>query len=188
MSDWEKVAEFERGGFTIRIETMLDDTPDLSWLGEYSSGRPSFPYWDRAAGMLVYNERTWREAEKAAEENGIDRSEHRFIGGFQHGPGDGVTARQAYRYCRQDAERLEAYNRGDWHMLGVRAVVSLAGVELGESGGIWGVESDSSEDYIVEVGEDEAGEAISKAREKLEEIVKLHLESGKAVAVTVVPR
>ncbi len=52
-----------------------------------------------------------------------------------------------------DRERLEAFNRGDWWMVGirVRATIVVNGVlQRIESGGLWGVESDAR-DYWKEV-------------------------------------
>jgi len=60
--------------------------------------------------------------------------------------------------AKQDYARMEAYNRGDWQYVGVRVVakVVIGGVgQTLESGGLWGIESDSGEDYLAEVGRDE---------------------------------
>lgn len=64
---------------------------------------------------------------------------------------DGEDAEQAY-------ERMEALNHGDWQYIGLRAV---AIVDVGETlqtietAGLWGIESDSGSDYLVEVASDE---------------------------------
>lgn len=55
-------------------------------------------------------------------------------------------------------ERLEAYNRGDWEMVGVDAVaeVVIGGViQTIQSGGLWGIETDSDESYFTEVANEE---------------------------------
>jgi hypothetical protein len=66
-------------------------------------------------------------------------------------------------YVEEDRERLAAFNRGNWWMVGIRAEAEiLTGGDRGyllinriKSGGLWGVESDSDEAYFREVEEDE---------------------------------
>jgi hypothetical protein len=61
-------------------------------------------------------------------------------------------------YAEQDAERREAYRRGDFSMVGVvaEADVVIDGVTQHiTSGGLWGVESDSGDEYIDEVAAEE---------------------------------
>jgi hypothetical protein len=65
-------------------------------------------------------------------------------------------------YHERNAERLKAYYRGDWHMIGIRAKAIIwierkgyrTNYEL-ESPGLWGIEYDSSEEYLREVFEQE---------------------------------
>jgi hypothetical protein len=60
-------------------------------------------------------------------------------------------------------ERREAYERGDFHFVGVRAV---ADIEVGgvnqeiASGGLWGIESDSGDDYFATVAKDEYDQLV----------------------------
>jgi hypothetical protein len=66
-------------------------------------------------------------------------------------------------YIENDYARHEAYNRGDWTCIGVRAVIDLeipckAGGTIRQtitSPGIWGIESDSGDDYMATVFQDE---------------------------------
>ena len=77
-------------------------------------------------------------------------------------------------YLYQDdpdfSERREAFERGDFGFVGVRAVAEIT-FEHEDTGGwtqgprvttpgLWGIEDDSGEDYFREVGEDEAGELV----------------------------
>lgn len=51
-------------------------------------------------------------------------------------------------------DRLAAYDRDEWHMIGVRAVahIRINGIaETITSAGLWGIESDSDESYVAEV-------------------------------------
>lgn len=58
--------------------------------------------------------------------------------------------------------RIAAFKRGDWHMIGIRAKATIiirrenyaTHYEL-ESPGLWGVESDSGEEYLKSVFDDE---------------------------------
>ena len=58
----------------------------------------------------------------------------------------------------EDGKRLQAYYQGDWHMIGVQAkayfLIPLDGhhvVQTLSSPGLWGIESDSDEDYLDDV-------------------------------------
>lgn len=69
----------------------------------------------------------------------------------------------AEQYKEQDAERLAAYNRGDWYSIGIRAeaVVSYPcgygsrRMETFRSSGLWGIESDGGAEYIGEIERDQ---------------------------------
>lgn len=81
------------------------------------------------------------------------------------------TDEEEVKYAKRDAERLKAYYDGDWHMLGCYAVATVsypAGqgsrrIERFQSGGLWGIESDSDQSYLDSVAADE----ISDLREHL---------------------
>lgn len=68
-------------------------------------------------------------------------------------------------YEAESAERIAAYRRGDWHMIGVRAVATIW-IDRGnyktqytmKSAGLWGIESDSDESYLQEVFDDQCAE------------------------------
>lgn len=80
----------------------------------------------------------------------------------------------------QSTKRLAEYNRGDWHMIGIRAVATIQ-VERGNfttcyelsSPGLWGIESDSEQSYLESVFKDECSvlqadiEAMKTAEFKL---------------------
>lgn len=201
MRNAETVNTFERDGFEVRILHAVDESPDLSHLGEYWTRRdtPPFPYYDRALRRVVksYAELVCQtcdgsgvvttdcdvehadgvcpshevdctacggsgsmlsEDERRAVERWSSR-EWRFIT-----PGAGDTD-----YLKEDAERLERYG-DDWHSLGVIAQAFKADVMLGESNGVWGIESDSDAAHFREMAEQEASDAIHAARAKLAEL------------------
>lgn len=115
----------------IKIETReeFDPDPDLSYLGTYTN---------------------------IPKEHHIDRKER------------GDQKRNEFRYfnlgCRdpdcleQDYQRSESYNNGDWHMMGLRAVATI---QVGDSlqritsAGVYGVESDSDREHILELYREE---------------------------------
>lgn len=75
-------------------------------------------------------------------------------------PNDTLFQDPAYK--AEDQARLDAYNRGDWYFVGIRAVATIWIIKANvgtsytlRSAGIWGMESDSSEDYFNETYEDE---------------------------------
>lgn len=128
----------------IDILHILDDSPDLSWIGDYSGTRGPE---DRTIDRLARSD--------------MSRGEYRYFiacnSGEETGNPDSVE---------QDYQRMEAYNRGDWHVIGLRVRATIAIHECRhtrdiniESSGLWGVESDSGDDYMTEV-----------AREQLDEI------------------
>ncbi len=63
-----------------------------------------------------------------------------------------------------DAERMEAWNRGDWEFVGVYAKVVFEGddgwkMEV-RSPGLWGIESDSAYAYFAEIAAEEAEQLV----------------------------
>jgi hypothetical protein len=63
-------------------------------------------------------------------------------------------------------DRLAAYRRGDFYFIGVQAEATIhvpvgsdVVVQTITSPGLWGIESDSGDDYLKEVGEQESRRA-----------------------------
>lgn len=61
-----------------------------------------------------------------------------------------------------DAARIEAWRDGCWHFVGIRAKATILIVRNGHgvfhemtSAGLWGIESDSGEEYFAEVFREE---------------------------------
>lgn len=69
-----------------------------------------------------------------------------------------IPPEEAEKYRQQDKARMETYGQ-DWDMVGVRAVANLqfsGGIlQSIESPGLWGIESDSGDEYFREVADDE---------------------------------
>jgi len=89
----------------------------------------------------------------------MERNEYRYFNSSDNYTGELPEDRR--KYTLQDYARAESLNRGDWYYIGIRAVadVVIGGVcQTLASGGLWGIESDSGEDYLAEVGRDELAE------------------------------
>lgn len=131
----------EKRILSVKVKRMLDTDPDLSDLGVYSS-TPAEHHIDR-------------------EERGdMGRNEYRY---FNVGMG-------CPEYIEQDYKRMEAYNNQEWYMLGIRAdaqvILSGCTIQTITSGGLWGIESDSGNEYFGEVEQEE----LADLREQLEAV------------------
>jgi hypothetical protein len=75
----------------------------------------------------------------------------------------GPPENEIRKYCRQDFDRMESLNAGDWCYIGIRAearvivnekiigpVASHGIAQTITSGGLWGVESDSGREHLEE--------------------------------------
>lgn len=144
---------------SIKIERTIDDNPDYSWIGEYTD--------ELCDGVIVrefdeFYEKLPQDTEMP--ERGREyRAFRPYAGGEKPGTDD------YYRYGRQDYDRMEDYNRGGWCFVGVRAVATVYVNNVRQelsSGGLWGIESDSGNEYFAQV----AGEQIAELREVLESL------------------
>ena len=121
----------------VELLRETDTDPDISHLGEYARHEERGAVCiDRAArGDCGPGEMPWFICAMSGEESGNPESPD------------------------QDYQRAEAFNRGDWWMIGIHAVakvVGASGVVQGlRSGGLWGIESDSDAHYLDSVGRDE---------------------------------
>lgn len=87
--------------------------------------------------------------------------EYRFFNpNFENYRGD--TPENIREYTRQDYERMERLNAGDWMYIGIQAEASVT-VPSGQSsveseitsGSVWGVESDGGKEYLKSIEQDE---------------------------------
>lgn len=152
---------------SVRIDTVVDDSPDTSWLGEYSN--------DPKGEFAIDRE----------ERGDMERGEFRYFNPGSVEPFNPAATwipatiqtevgRRAYWHeamqsnAEQDYKRSESYNRGDFCFVGIVAkavVVSTGGiVQTLRSGGLWGIESDSGADHIASVEQEE----LSGLRSELE--------------------
>jgi hypothetical protein len=208
----------------VKIKHMIDESPDTSWLGEYSNTQKTEYAIDRAhsedciknqpdvkakleriashvddicdseideANDTIPESEARFEARNTMEEllscdcdehGDMERGEYRYF----NGPVEnykGESPEDIRKYVRQDYERMERLNVGDWCFIFIKAEVEIQLIATEEnsvvskvswhspvapyqtitSGGLWGIESDSDKDYIAEI----EGEQLSELKSQL---------------------
>jgi len=102
-----------------------------------------------------------QEGCNCGERGDIGRGEFRYFNGCVENY-KGELPEDIRKYIRQDYERMERLQRGDWCYIGIRAEaeVTLTGDVLQDvsSGGLWGIESDSDASYLKEIEAEELSE------------------------------
>lgn len=124
----------------IEVKRIADEYPDLSFL----ETTPEYHYGTEGSN--------WKHVSEADKQKVI----------AQYGSIWNACA----AYARQDKERLDAYNRGVWWMIGIRAVATIhipvndkvVKIQTIDSGGLWGIESDSDSSYLNEIGKEQVEE------------------------------
>jgi len=118
---------------------------------------------------LAADDITEQEGCDCGERGDMERRELRFFNANVENYA-GESPEDIRKYVRQDYERIERLNRGDWAYIGVRADAeillpsgSASIVQDITSGGLWGVESDSDASYLKEI----ETEQLSELREQL---------------------
>jgi hypothetical protein len=190
---------------SVTIRRMIDESPDTSWLGQYSN-RPETEFaidrahsevcaslnprndegleWlDRIQSAISDNLPDVRELQphgnyylqeeidaidsldecRAAMEcdcsgGGMGRGELRYF----NGPVEnykGESPEDIRKCIRQDYDRMESLNRGDWCFIGLRAEAEVQTgsdvVQRITSGGLWGIESDSGREHLEDTQREE---------------------------------
>jgi hypothetical protein len=154
------------GRCAIKVSRIADYDADLSHLGEYCNYRQPKTADEklihRASDSVLGNDGIWRDKLGRIVEQpcigGRHDREYQFI--FCSNGHDKI------KYALQDARRLEDYEQGEWSMIGVKSSVYWNGVEIG-SDSLWGIESDSGEDYFLQTERECAREAIRQAQDWL---------------------
>jgi len=153
---------------SIKIVHEIDESPDTSYLGEYTS---EYGKWIIERKHYGY----------PPERNQYERFK------LYPSPSEGKTReerKELFRWAIKNYERMESLNNGNWHYIGIRVIaeININGVLQDiSSGGLWGIESDSSNDYIKEVEEEEISNLISQLKElgfTDEEINEIEIEES----------
>lgn len=201
----------------VTIKRLYDESPDLSWLGEYGSraesefsidrahdldcpqqafNRPNdtieqvervleyifnrrneltnasedvplFDWYDSGADFISELQDEIQEDANACTCGGqfVERNSYQYFNPC-HENYKGLDRAEIIKYCLQDFARAESGNRGDWCMIGIRAEgkYSLTNdpgwhlIQTLTSGGLWGIESDSGNDYLESIEQEELAE------------------------------
>lgn len=114
----------------------------------------------------------WLAACDITEQNGCDcgergdaeRGEYRYFNGCVENY-KGESPADIRKYVRQDYERMERLQHGDWGYIGVRAEAEIlipsndhSIAQAITSGGLWGIESDSDTSYLKDIEDEELSE------------------------------
>jgi hypothetical protein len=132
-----KVETMKKHIESVKLTREVDQNADLSYLGEYSN---------LDDGNAIDRQ----------ERGDIGRGEYRYFNPAMTGEETGNP-----NSPEEDYARAEDYNRGGWCMTGVYAVaeVVIGGtIQRIRSGGLWGVESDSDNEYFAEIGREQLSE------------------------------
>lgn len=133
---------------SIKIRRRVDQSPDTSWIGKYTD--------DLKPGVIVRKHGEFYE--KLGEDAEIPERGREYRCFLPYAGGEKVGTADYYSNGLQDFERMESLERGEWYFLGVDAVAQIVVhgvIQTIESGGLWGIESDSDEDYIESVEKEE---------------------------------
>lgn len=133
----------------IKIEIMHDESPDHSYLGKFT---------DEVSpeAFVRYGEHAGKQIKELAEGEDLPHRtrEYRFFLPANTGEATGNPESP-----KQDWERMESLAAGGWSFIGIRAraeIVTASNVcQTLNSGGLWGIESDSSKEHLAEIKRDE---------------------------------
>lgn len=134
----------------IRVCVLQDESPDTSYLGEYSNT-------PRDGAIDRKGRGDW------------DTRQYRYFNPTNVDP-------EHPEYAEADYKRMENLNKGEWSFIGIMAKahtsVSLDGgktwkTDFITSSGLWGIESDSGKEWLQEI-----------ANEQIEELKEILMEYG----------
>jgi hypothetical protein len=161
----------------VEIQHKLDESPDTSWMGEYSDTQTSSFSIDRAHRIDCDINTGKGELCDCGDERKPRRELRYFNPSFNYVNKNGfpvaeLTPEDVRKYTLQDYERMEGLNAGNWNFMGVIAQAYVATPDtfgyteqVIHSGGVWGIESDASKEYI----KSEENQQLRELREILKE-------------------
>ena len=166
----ETVLDRQYGKAHVTVSTEYDDSPDYSWLGEFTSyhkADASRPLYSREMDAIrLPGSDLWRNRlGRIVTEPNDDRGSREYQFVTLEGAGNGYAdeTKDRLKYLFQDADRLLGMNRGDWSFIGIVANVQYDGRTIGDAS-CWGFESDSDDSYILSEARSIAHEALLEAR------------------------
>jgi len=147
---------------SVEIKLVADDSPDTSFLGEYTDSPDPWAIV-RCEGEYLEN---LGDDYELPSKGRVCRFFKPYAGGEKPG------SKEYQEYGKQDFKRMEQLNDGEFSFIGIRACANVSystgqenrRLDILESGGLWGIESDSGHDYLEQI-----------AREQLDDL-KQHLQ------------
>lgn len=174
----------------VWIERVIDDSPDTSFLGEYTDEKSDWVICRHCGEFVAIAEEDNKEIDEIENEiidleneeiyEAADNSKEikelkdkldnlilhdyphnsreynyfkPYAGGEPEGSGDYIT------YGKQDFKRMESLNNGNWCFIGIIAKAEIrtknGTSQTITSGGLWGIESDSGESELDQVGKEQ---------------------------------
>lgn len=154
----------------VHVKVTAEPDYDFGWqlvsedIGKFTDERSAdakMPlYYRREDIMRLPNSDLWRDRRgriaAAPSEDGYSSREYQFI---QISDWYNETLSIAFR----QADRVEAYESGEWCYLSIDAVAEINGREIGRAS-LGGVESDSGETYLRQCAREMATEATADTR------------------------
>jgi len=146
----EKMSSIKRAkAVKIEVKRIVDENPDLSFL----ETTPAYHYGKNGSN--------W--------EHVSEDDRQKVITNY------GSIWNACMVYAKHDKERLDAYNRGVWEMIGIKAVATIhipvddkndntVKIQTIDSGGLFGIESDSDNSYMQDIGREQIAEVKNYLR------------------------
>jgi hypothetical protein len=161
----------------VYIEHVVDDSADTSCLGHYTDSPKEVA---EACGYAIVREygKFVVDIDEDTEKIHLNGNEYRYFIPAQHVPHDpknwdhvseedknkciaehGSLKETDEYYAMMDYERMERLEDGDWCYIGIVAMAEIVGesdvIQTIRSGGVYGIESDSDKEYLIEVEQQE---------------------------------
>lgn len=161
---------------SVSVDWVPDEDADLSYLGEFSdiweNGAIENPNWTRGDHRVMrwFIPGITEQAHFDSLRETINpRNPAKRVYGVK-------TARKLARsYVQQDCERALSYGES-WEMEGCIVTIEVDGIEMG-SASLWGIESDSDDDYKRSTALELLSEARDSANAALDRLSDLELPS-----------
>lgn len=171
-------------GNTIRkvwIEHLYDDDPYIGWIGKYTDEMADWAICVHCGEYVIIAEASNKRIEEIEEE--IDESisaeeikrlkaelktlkphdcptsskEYNYF--LPEAGGEQPGSDKYQKYGKQDFQRMEGLNNGNWYFLGIIAKASIrttsTTLQVIHSGGLWDVESDCDKKHLEEIEQEQ---------------------------------
>lgn len=137
---------------SVAVEWIPDESPDLSWLGKYTDEADD---WN----IVRVGEHAGEYVADLPEDADLPERGREYRYFIPYAGGEKPGSKDYKVYGKQDYERMEALQRGDWQSQGCVAKAEVSyptgngnrRLETLSSGGLWGIESDSDREFLDEV-------------------------------------